>query len=311
MFEDALSNLSDEQLDTLARRDLGVMGFEAAVPHLRRVRELIGVLNDTDPDDLASDLVGQANAQVSDLVNFVGRIRDFNPNTGSNPGSDRSALINQVRATRQWFAQHVGPYARLNQVDLERMQTTTAEAAGRIEQYEEKAARLVDEIQKRAGVALAARHSGYYDGQARRHAMSAMAFLLTSIASLGVSVWVAYQFFVVAPPAATESWVVLAREVLPRLFFVGAGAFVVSFAARNYRVNKHLQVVNEHRRNALDTYALLAESLEGGARDAALAETLHAVFGSVDTGYLANTRETTILDTTPGLSSLLRPPGAP
>jgi hypothetical protein len=41
---------------------------------------------------------------------------------------------------------------------------------------------------------------------------------------------------------------------VPRVFLIGLGFHAGGFALRQFTINKHQQIVNEQRRNALDTF---------------------------------------------------------
>lgn len=78
--------------------------------------------------------------------------------------------------------------------------------------------------------------------------------------------------------------------------------FVVGFLSRNYRVEKHLQIVNEQKRNALSTYSLFTQAASTGeVQNLITAEVVHAAFGSADTGYLNTDTARTIIEGQPAL----------
>lgn len=85
-------------------------------------------------------------------------------------------------------------------------------------------------------------------------------------------------------------------------------SYVVAFAARNYRVNMHLNSVNEHRVNALDTYTLFTEAVTSeSARDSMVAEVVRAVVTSPETGYLGSPDKTIVESTQSAVSSWIPP----
>jgi hypothetical protein len=123
-----------------------------------------------------------------------------------------------------------------------------------------------------------------------------------------------YVGFVLVPiPIVTTDstdvrWEEFLRNLIVRLVLLGLGSYIITLAARNYRVNMHLQVVNETKRNALNTFVLFSESVPEESRPLITAELVHAVFLPGDSGYLGESGEKTIVET-PGVTALLaRPP---
>jgi hypothetical protein len=94
-----------------------------------------------------------------------------------------------------------------------------------------------------------------------------------------------------------------------RLVLLGIGSFLIALLARNYRVNKHLQVVNETKRNALNTFVLFSETAATDETRAVItAELVRAVFLPGDSGYLGEANEKTIIESAPAMTAFLRPP---
>jgi hypothetical protein len=106
-------------------------------------------------------------------------------------------------------------------------------------------------------------------------------------------------------------WEQFVRDLVIRLFFLGILSYALAFCVRNYRVNKHLEVVNQQKTNALDTYPLLTEAaISDTARDLIAAELVRTVFEPGDTGYLGEDQERTVIDNQAGLlGAILNRPG--
>ncbi|MDQ3380157.1 MAG: hypothetical protein M3546_07515 [Actinomycetota bacterium] len=98
------------------------------------------------------------------------------------------------------------------------------------------------------------------------------------------------------------------RGLAPRLFVLGLAAFGLGFFSRNYRVARHQQVVNEHKRNALRTYnRFLGTITRDEERDLVTAELARRVFENVESGYITSSSEKTVIETTPTILSAMRP----
>lgn len=314
MFEDAIARLSDDELQKLERPNLGDLSFGEALPNLRRVRDLLIGLNQQDSADVFPNLQAEVSQHVTQVIQYVDQVQAFTVDV-SNPADQRRSLLNGILGEKNWFLQQVRPHIRAAEADVAALQARAQTATAAAEEAGRQAAAILDRLQKEAGVAAASTLSPYYKTQAEHHKKQADVFLKVLGGAVALTLAMGLLGFIVFPIdvklEGTVAWFEWLRQLLPRLFVVGVAVYAVSFAARNYRVNKHLQVVNEQRRNALDTYGLFQSAVsDATTRDIATTEILHATFQPADTGYLSTTSERTIVETTPGLSSLTQRPPA-
>ena len=82
-------------------------------------------------------------------------------------------------------------------------------------------------------------------------------------------------------------------NMVGRVLLLSLGIFVISFAFKQYRVNKHLHTLNKHRANTLKSFEYLTQ--EGKMNDesynAILREVAKAIYEAGQTGYV-NTNDT-------------------
>ena len=315
MFDDVLTNLTEDELTRLERKEsLGELHFGPAVPLLRRIRGWLELLDQQDPLDVFPVLQSESGVHAQQVVSIVQAIRDFSLSV-DNAATTHEQLLAQVRAEHDWFVEKVRPNIRPLETDLAGLQGEARSALKAAKAAGAEVQTILDRLRSQSGTVGAGQLSSYYRDQATAHDRQANRFLGLGVAGLLATVALIWYFLVANPIAVTligeSAWLEFLRGILPRVFVIGIGAYLVSFAARNYRVNKHQQVVNEQRRNALDTYALFASALgDSPTREIALGELLRAVFGAADTGYLTGGHERTVLET-PVIGSILgrNPPG--
>lgn len=151
----------------------------------------------------------------------------------------------------------------------------------------------------------------YYNTQSEGHWGEAKNFLIASMvlaaATVGLGIWLFSTLHVDLNARAGTEWAEFTRSLVVRLFFVGIATYALTFCVRGYRIGKHLQVVNEQKRNALDTYSLFTAAITSDTlRDVVTAELVKAVFASSDTGYLSETQDRTVVENQgSGILSLL------
>jgi len=75
-------------------------------------------------------------------------------------------------------------------------------------------------------------------------------------------------------------------DLASRAVFVSLFMYITSIFVRNYRANRNLAVVNEHRKNALETFQVFANAAtDPTVRAAVLMEATKCIFAPTATGF--------------------------
>jgi hypothetical protein len=294
-WETDLSALSEEAIGGLGRRDEWGqhLNFEETIPKLRLAREIgVGVNASI---RLASQKVQEnVGIALSAVAGTREQIERFDATTGD-AAAVRGSLISQLdRALddlKQWgapiaFAPQQAAWSDLSQAAREDLAA--------IRDARATADRLAEALQAKGTVASATISSGHYEIQADRHRFKSWLGAAGAVGSLTILLGLASglwpdQLGRVTPADLTSPNPVLAVLVAagPRLFLAALAAYALRFALRYFSVNSHLQVVNEAKRNALNTYPLLiASASKPEAADALLSEIVRALFLDPHTGYI-------------------------
>jgi hypothetical protein len=81
-------------------------------------------------------------------------------------------------------------------------------------------------------------------------------------------------------------------NLVSKVIIIAVIVFVMSFAFKQYSVNRHLQTLSQHRQNALNSYKLLTASIVGddiGSRNALMVQVAKAIYEhSQSTGFLGS-----------------------
>lgn len=77
-------------------------------------------------------------------------------------------------------------------------------------------------------------------------------------------------------------------NILTKLFIVSLLLYIISFSFRQYSINRHLQTLNTHRRNALNSYKLFSDSITNDtiSRNALMLQVAKSIYENDATGYL-------------------------
>jgi hypothetical protein len=300
--------LREDRLEAIANRLAdSPYRFENAIRKLRVIRGIAEGLLEQDSLELSTSITSSLAGQTQQLEPLVSQMETFAP-ANTDAAQTHTNIETGVEAQREWWVQAVRPSVhpatdiagRAAEIEVARAASTGA--AAEIEA-------LLTQVRGAAGDAVAQSLSGYYARSAKGYSDRARQFLIAMIAAILALAGLAIYAFLIAPPpvhAGDQTTEVFIRSLLIRLLFLGIAGTAVAFTTRNYRVSKHLQVVNEAKQNALNTYGVFARSAPtADAATIITAELVRAVFGLPDTGFLSSGGDTTVIEAQPALTSLL------
>src|SRR5258708_34475555 len=79
----------------------------------------------------------------------------------------------------------------------------------------------------------------------------------------------------------------IAQQVLTRAVVILFGVYLTVWSARNYRAQRHLNIVNDHRARALLTFGTFVHAAaDRTTKNAVLVETTRSIFSAGSTGYV-------------------------
>lgn len=311
-MHDLLDVFDEIDLSTLARtEELGALNFEPAVEQLSMIRRIFEAANALQPIDLPSTTLADVPVWARHIKDVVESIKSFGVNV-DRPGDSRNGILGRVNEVRNWALLSIRPHLNAETVNYR-------EAAMEIDRTLERSLatyhdvqRLASQVQLAASGVGAAELSFHYRAQAEGHGTAAKWYLVGA-ATIGAGTVVAAAIMFAkltvdldAKTTSSTQWAELVRDIVIRVFFLGLFSYALSFCVRNYRVNSHLRVVNEQKKNALDTFGLFAEAAPTDeARSLITAELVRAVFAASDSGYLDQGPEKSIIEHQSGALGVL------
>lgn len=299
-----------DELQALKRQEeLGELNFASVVDKLELVRRWIAAVGQEPIEELPSPIVNEVDQRLKQIDTVLETMKAFSL-TQDQAASQRQSIESQIVSQKEWFAQNVRPHIRGAVVDV-------AETRGQLDALLKEANEAADEVQglvaslrQTAGESGADTLSSYYQQQAKRYADQAENFFKVSVALLIITALVGAVGLVGIPPDFQDSDLASTiPELVSRLFFVGLSSYALSFAVKTYRTNKHLEVVNLEKRNALNTFPLLTEAAPSEQiRDVVAAELSRFIFSGSESGFIQDAKERTVIENVGGLNGLLRLP---
>lgn len=145
---------------------------------------------------------------------------------------------------------------------------------------------VLDGIRETAAQAGVSQNAEAFASEVRKHEeaagrwlVSLINFVVLTLASAGVSVWVLIE----GPRLETGQVVQLG---FIKLIVFSTLVYGAIWSGKNYRSHRHLQAVNQHRANALQTFRSFYAATESEQiREAILLHAAQAAFGHISTGF--------------------------
>jgi hypothetical protein len=307
VFEEKLAReFSGDRIAAIGRPDLGVFSFEDALPPLRQVKEL-GDLVDRNSDWLDANASGDAGQAIDRAIAAMQAIESFDPRASGEPSQIHDRYIRDVvnaaesmkRVAVPLFGRDLLRDLSGRTSNLDAQATELGEALATARGQADAIDAIYRTIQPKGAAIGSKRLSDYYESQGKAYAGSARWSLVGAAAALAAVALVAINPEHKLGPDVTINatsanalieWLV---AVGPRLVLGGLGLYAMRFFVRLYSIQRHLEAVNLHRRNALDTFVLYGQgSGDGkGSPDTAEAQIVltalaGAIFRDPETGFI-------------------------
>ena len=307
-YDELLSKLDNNALTKLERSDLGTLNFEEVIPYLQWIRRDIRAANSVDVRDVPPNKYQAIMQTLEQLSSNLNEISSWDPLAENNANQSRNELIGKIKTAHGFLMEHLRPYIRPDYTELEETRSAILRWRDELESVLSDARDSLSQIRVTAVEKGAATISSYYRDSADAHKNAAKGYLWAAGVLGAILIFVVVLVFFWLPgnlgkngPSIGE----LVREVSGRVVILLILVAAVAFCARNYRINKHLEVLNRTRYNAIETAALYAAAVTDDARNIVVAELVGAIFNPGDTGYINTDREQMIVENPGSIAGLM------
>ena len=295
--------------------NMGDLNLGEAIEILKVVRRDMELGNRLSPVEITSHVRSNifSGNYKQELENLLNAMKAYGP-TSQNPAQDRTNYITRAGNARDVLAQHLGPILRTDAAQVNTTLTEVESLKGDLEDLKAELTERTEELKKQqqavaasSGATASSDLARFYKDQADSHRGSARIFLIgAAVAGLALVALVIVAFGLRAPESSPNDWTEFAGGAIFRVLLLSVAGFALVFCVRNYRVNKHLEVLNKRRENALETFGLFQGAVTSeDARNLIVGELVRAVFAHEDTGYVTADSERTIIESPGGVVSAL------
>lgn len=297
-------DLGEVDLDRLKRSDLsgGELDFES-------VHQEIVVIHDFFREILTSSSVSNiplSEAAVQAIRTYlprffliIGEIKDFNVRD-VNPTEKHTDLLQKITELYHEARYALDPiisYLRSTQMGKSQAEFTDffQDATSKWKEFDAKSEAKLQELEKlkierenQLATTSIADHVIFFDEQAKKHQIAAMLWGVGAVIFAGLFVWGLWDAIKITEEATTVTAVLLQnffkKGFLLSVFYIFLNRFI-----KNYTAEKHLEVINLHRKNALATFDAFADAAgeNRDTRDHVLMAATDAIFDANQSGYLS------------------------
>ena len=132
-------------------------------------------------------------------------------------------------------------------------------------------------------------YKAIFTDQAQQHRKTASRWLLAT-SGLSVVFVVLFVWLLSDVVPADDNTPVILSVLVTKGFFLSLVFFLLNRTIKNFTAEKHLQVINTHRQNALETFDTFVAAAEGNreTRDQVLLAATKAIFEANQSGYLSS-----------------------
>ena len=305
-------NLDELDLERLERSDLSGAGFSFE-PVYQDLLVVHSMLRETltsshewmlhFPRGIARDAVNQ---QLQQFYENVRQIEDFEI-SDDNPKQTHDNLLqgisNSCDTAKRSLRDIVGYLSsgKVSQREAEvddlvaKLKTENNRAEGIINETENKLAKkqeeadqLILKMQNQLTEKPISQYKTIFADQARKHRDGAWFWL--GMACLGIAAFFIafYNLPTLLESGGSESTRIL-QNFFAKIFLLSPIYLWLNRSIKNYTAQKHLEVINTHRQNALETFDTFVTAAGGNreTRDAVLLSATEAIFDANQTGYLS------------------------
>ena len=267
---------------------------------------------------MPKDSIQQIRDYLQQLLNKFQEIHAFNPQNSSeaqNFREEHKTILQEIVSFCDEVRQQLGPaIAYLKSKEAEQLKTqVTATVADTVTDAVEKLNAETNRSQKHSDQAEQneaerqeefdqlkvqlqnlqaekpiSQYRKIFDEQSKEHQQAARRWLiLTGLLIVGFG-GVFFWLFNVLKLEGT-AWVAVLQNIFTKGFLLSLIYLVLNRSIKNYTAHKHLEVINRHRQNALETFDAFVSAAEGNreTRDAVLLAATNAIFDANQSGYLS------------------------
>jgi hypothetical protein len=289
--------------DDILRSDLGGNNF----PYALRLQELYTIMASLGIGHLPESRLRNLHQSATQTLQLFLQIRSLDRSNLMNLGVTVKQLSDQTRQRYENEFDSLATCVALFQVQaggLESWKQKAMATQQALDGVATQAQASLDELKRNVEVAGKAAemnalssYAKFFDKAAVSHKRAAWGWLIATSALFAATVGVAYWLWVRFGEALTNPDALTTAQsvqlAVTKVVILSTMFTVAVACSRVYRSHRHNYVVNEHRKNALQTFQAFVNAPEADAqtKSAVLLEATKCIFSQQPTGYISSEQE--------------------
>jgi hypothetical protein len=161
---------------------------------------------------------------------------------------------------------------------------------------------LNQELREKAAKAIVSSYADIFSSQEKENKKSAITWLSISCTLASIIIIILFLsisgdwFHITSIKNIEEGNRTITQEVynypnlITKIFIISVSLYLISFSFKQYSINKHLQTLNNHRKNALNSYELFTNTIgkdDTSSRNALMLQVAKSIYENSNTGFLS------------------------
>lgn len=118
---------------------------------------------------------------------------------------------------------------------------------------------LQRELRSESGNLLAKSYAKIFEKEAKRHSDSSWVWMGIGVLSISTFIFLIHLLSEWFPLIENQEWNV--ANIITKVIVLSVCGFFITFCFKQYNANRHLQTINRHRTNAMNTFDLFSKSV--------------------------------------------------
>lgn len=300
-LEAKIEAFKEISLTQLKREELGIYSFEQTFEDIQAVYEWLSVF--VEKKEFLKNEVSQGS--VNSITNWLGQftqvakeIVEFDP-TKVNPNEVKNNIASRITSIRQgMFNDLLGVFNFLKieslnikqaSRNIQKQEEEISKALTRVSGLEAEAQATLASIKQAAGSTGATVYSEVFKNQASLHRKIANRWFWGSIVIIfSIIGYLLYLLDQLSKDSFNNSSLPIAiHDVFIKAVLLSVLFYALHQAIRNYNANMHLEVLNQHRQNAIETFEAFANAATTDeVKSAVLMQATSSIFDFNKSGFL-------------------------
>jgi hypothetical protein len=166
-----------------------------------------------------------------------------------------------------------------------------------LKQLEVRATGVLKEIQDKSAMTVVSNYAKVFTTEAEGNRKASYSWLtagilmclLSGLILVGIFQWDWFNSSERITENGSIHYIYDYSKLVSKFLFISIFLFLISYSFRKYSIYKHLQTINKHRQNALNSYRMLTESIIGedlATRNSLMLQVAKAIYEQTPTGFL-------------------------